>query len=98
MCRGLFIPVSSIGKVRVHAAGVWATQTILPYLRPRATECAFFRGEVTISHKYCHHTHYYRTSNLYHCPVSSRLERSAPSTFVFTQRMLHQKVFQVNDA
>ena len=50
-----------------------------------------FRGEFTISPGYGHHTHFCRTSNLYHRPVSSRLELSAPSTFVLTQRKVHQK-------
>ena len=68
-------------------------------LRPRATESASL-CECTISHQLCHHTHYCRTSNdlhHHHRLVSSRLERSAPSTFAFTQRMLYQKIVRSND-
>ena len=35
-----------------------------------------FCGEFTISPKYGHHIHFYRNINLYHRPVSSRVERS----------------------
>ena len=77
----------SFDTQRMLAHVVRATQTTV--LRPRATENAFAN---------LHHTHHYRTSNLYRRPVSSRLERSAPSTVVFTQRMLHQEIVQANDA